>query len=163
ALPKERLPVRSWRNWIDLRHREAPTPVVDGARAPQSERGWPLRVTLLIAVTVALLPIAIVSILQGIERARLDVAEVHDRLVQSAHAAAIEEQNLLASAEQITRALANLADVRQMTANCDSVLADALIGVRYFGSMTRIDRTGRVACSALPLAKGSNISDHDIF
>jgi two-component sensor histidine kinase len=146
-----------------LRHREVPTLDVDGARAPQNERGWPLRVTLLVAVTVALLPIAIVSILQGIERARLDVAEVHDRLVQSAHAAAIEEQNLLASAEQISRALSNLADVRQMTANCDSVLADALIGVRYFGSMTRIDRTGRVACSALPLAKGSNISDHEIF
>jgi two-component sensor histidine kinase len=147
-----------------LRHQAAvPTPPAADARAPQTERGWPLRITLLIAVTVALLPIAIVSILQGIERARLDVVEVHDRLVQSANAAATEEQNLLASAEQITRALANLTDVRLMTPNCDGVLADALIGVKYFGSMTRIDRTGRVACSALPLAKGVDLSNRQIF
>jgi len=145
-----------------LRHPAVRTAAAD-AREPRTERGWPLRITLLLAVTVALLPIAIVSILQGIERARLDVAEVHDRLVQSAHAAAIEEQNLLASAEQITRALSNLSDVQQMTPNCDSVLADALIGVRYFGSMIRVDKTGRVVCSALPLAKGADVSDSDVY
>jgi two-component sensor histidine kinase len=118
---------------------------------------------LLLAVTVALLPIAVVSVLQGIERARLDVANVHDRLVQSARAAASDEENLLASAEQITRALANVADVRAVSPRCDAVLRDALIGVKYFGSMTRIDRNGLVVCSALPLARGVNVASRPIF
>jgi two-component sensor histidine kinase len=156
--------VRSWRNWIASRPQTAPTlPAADATRDAPTERGWPLRVSLLLWVTLALLPIAMVSILQGIERARLDVAEVHDRLVQSARAAASDEENLLASAEQIARALSNLSDVKNMTPACDGVLADALVGVKYFSSMARIDRTGHVACSALPLAKGIDIGNRPIF
>lgn len=88
---------------------------------------------------------------------------MHDRLRQSAISAAGDEETLLASAEQIARALANISDVRKMTPACDAVLSDALIGVKYFSSLTRIDRTGRVVCSALPLAKGMNASGRPIY
>jgi len=138
-------------------------PPASDAREPTSEPGWPLRITLLIAVTVALLPIAVVSILQGVERARVDVSTIHDRLVQSAAGAAKSEENLLLSAEQIARALSNVRDVRNVTRACDSVLADALLGVKYFANLSRIGSDGVVVCSALPRAKGINGSEKLIF
>src|SRR6201992_2622946 len=106
-----------------------------GAREP----GWTLRQRLQAIITIALLPVVLVSIFQGVARARADIAAVHDKLVQSAHTAASSDQNLLASAEQILRAVGSLSDVRQMDANCDGVLADTLIGVRYFSNLSRVD------------------------
>ncbi|MEJ0027451.1 MAG: sensor histidine kinase [Rhizomicrobium sp.] len=135
----------------------------DDAREQTSERGWPLRITLLIAVTVALLPIAVVSILQGIDRAGADVARVHDRLIQSANGAAKDEENLLSSAEQIARALANLSDVRNVSRDCDAVLGDALIGVKYFANLSRLGADGTDVCSALPRARGNSAAGLPIF
>jgi two-component sensor histidine kinase len=114
-------------------------------------------------VTFALLPIAIVSILQGIERARIDVAEVHTKLAQSAVAAAGDEETVLASAEQIARALSSISDVRRITPQCDAILGEALVGVKYFSSISRIDRNGTVACAALPRAKGTSAAARPIF
>ena len=118
------------------------------------EPGWPLRQRLQAIITVALLPVVLVSVLQGVARARSDITSVHDKLVQSARTIASSDQNLLASAEQILRAVGSLSDVRQMGGNCDGVLADTLIGVRFFSNLSRIDAHGRVVCSALALAKG---------
>jgi two-component sensor histidine kinase len=156
--------VRSWRNWIASRPPAATSPAAETReQTTTSEKGWPLRVSLLIWVTLALTPIAIVSILQGIDRARVDVADVHERLVQSARAAASDEENLLTSAEQITRALSTMSDVRRVTPNCDGLLGDALVGVKYFANISRIGADGKVLCSALPRAKGSNAANRPFF
>jgi two-component sensor histidine kinase len=128
-----------------------------------AEPGWTLRQRLQLIITVALLPIVLVSMLQGVERARLDIAEVHDRLIQSARAAAASDQNVLASAEQILRAMGSLRDVADVGDNCDEVLSEALIGVGYFSNMSRIDASGRVVCSAQPLAKNLNVAQLPVF
>jgi len=117
----------------------------------------------LIFVTIALLPIAIVSVFQGIERARADNANVHDRLIQSAQTLAADENNLLASAEQIARALSNVVAVRLIQPSCDDVLKDALGGITYFGNLARIDANGIVRCSALPNARGMSAVAVPIF
>jgi len=130
-----------------------------GAREP----GWTLRRRLQAIITFALLPVILVSIFQGVERARLDIANVHDRLIQSARGAAGGDENLLAAAEQVLRAVGSLSEVRGMNGNCDGVLSDTLIGVRYFSNLTRIDDTGRVACSAMALARGMNVRDYEVF
>ncbi|HEX3756606.1 MAG TPA: sensor histidine kinase [Rhizomicrobium sp.] len=127
------------------------------------EPGWTLRQRLQAIITVALLPVVLVSIFQGVARARMDIAAVHDKLVQSARSAATGDQDLLASADQILRAVGSLSDVRQIGGNCDGVLADTLIGVRYFSNLSRIDEHGRVVCSALALAKGVDVSGDRIF
>lgn len=116
-------------------------------------------------MTVALLPLAIASVLQGVQRARLDVVNIHERLLQSARAAASNEENILASAEQITRALANMPEVRNGDPEkCNSALSDALIGVRFFYNLTRVDAQGRVMCSALPGARSGVITTtRDVF
>jgi two-component sensor histidine kinase len=127
------------------------------------EPGWTLRRRLQAIITFALLPVVLVSIFQGVERARLDITNVHDRLIQSAKSAAVGDENLLAAAEQVLRAVGSLSEVRGMNGNCDGVLSDTLIGVRYFSNLTRVDETGRVACSAMALARGLNVKDYAIF
>jgi two-component sensor histidine kinase len=131
--------------------------------APAREPGWTLRQRLQIIITLALLPVVLVSIFQGVARVRLDIANVHDRLLQSARTVAAGDQNLLAAAEQVLRAVGSLSEVRGISGNCDGVLADTLIGVRYFSNLARIDENGRVACSAMALARGLNVSDYQIF
>ena len=59
--------------------------------------------------------------------------------------------------------MGSLSDVRDMNGNCDGVLADAMIGVRYFTNLTRIDANGTLACSAMPLAQGLNVKDYAMF
>ncbi len=127
------------------------------------EPGWTLRRRLQVIITLALLPVVLVSLFQGVARARLDIANVHDRLLQSARSMAAGDQNLLAAAEQVLRAVASLSEVRGMNGNCDGVLADTLIGVRYFSNLARIDDQGRVVCSAMALARGLNASGYDVF
>jgi len=133
--------------------------MMNGAREP----GWTLRRRLQAIITLALLPVVLVSIFQGVARARLDIATVHDKLLQSAHTVAAGDQNLLAAAEQVLRAVGSLTEVRGMSGNCDGVLADTLIGVRYFSNLTRIDASGRVACSAMALAHGQSVKDYAVF
>jgi two-component sensor histidine kinase len=130
---------------------------------PVREPGWTLRQRLQLIITLALIPVIMVSLFQGVARARLDIANVHDRLIQSARTVAAGDQNLLAAAEQVLRAVGSLSEVRGMSGNCDGVLADTLIGVRYFSNLTRIDESGRVACSAVALARGQNVAGYAVF
>ena len=129
----------------------------------QGEPGWTLRRRLQAIITLALLPVVLVSIFQGVARARLDIENVHDRLVQSARTVAAGDQNLLAAAEQVLRAVGSLSEVRGMNGNCDGVLADTLIGVRYFSNLTRIDASGRITCSAMALARGLSVANYQVF
>ena len=126
--------------------------------------GWTtLRRRLLLIVTIALLPIVLVSIFQGVERVQRDVNDVHAELTQSARTAADSYQSVFISGEQIMRAVGSLSDVRAMNGNCDAILADAMIGVSYFTNLSRVDADGNIICSALPLAKGLNIKTQPAF
>ena len=75
-----------------------------------------LRTRLLFVVIIALLPAAIVSVVQGLDRIQRDAEEVRALLVQTARATASDEQNLLALAEQILRTHANQPVVRASSA-----------------------------------------------
>ena len=70
---------------------------------------------------------------------------------------------MLNAGEQILRAMGSLQDVRDMSGNCDGILADAMIGVSYFTNLSRIDSGGTMVCSAVPLAKGINIAKQPVF
>ncbi len=109
---------------------------------------------------LALLPAAIVSVVQGLDRIQRDNEDVRALLVQTARATASDEQNLLASAEQILRAHANQPDVRQASPACDGALANALLGLSFFPNIMRLDAEGNVVCSALP-HEPLNFSDRD--
>jgi len=140
-----------------------PSMAATSAADETPRQGWSLRARLLIFVSIALWPIAVVSIFQGIERAGADRSSIRDRMVQSAQALAGDEDDLLASAEQITRAISNLSAVRTGTPECGATLKEALVGITYFSNLMRIDRNGAVVCSALPHAKDLNLSATPIF
>ena len=122
-----------------------------------------MRRRLLLIITVALLPIVLVSLFQGTERVQRDVNDVRDQLTQSAKASAENYQSVFSSGEQIMRAMGSLSDVRQMTGDCDGILADAMIGVSYFTNLSRANADGTLVCSAMPLARGINIKSQDVF
>lgn len=127
------------------------------------EVGWTLRQRLQIIITLALLPVAVVSIFQGLARVRIDIADVRERLVQSARSLALDDEDLLAGGDEVLRAVRSLSDVRSVTPNCDSVLADTLIGVRYYSNLSRITANGVVVCSAMALARGQNVANDTVF
>jgi len=151
--------VKSCLNWIASRRITAATSAGDDT----PRQGWSLRARLLVFVSIALWPIAVVSIFQGIERADADRSSIRDRMVQSAQALAGDEDDLLASAEQITRAISNISAVHEVKPECGSILKEALVGITYFSNLMRIDRNGAVVCSALPYDKDLNLSALAIF
>ena len=124
---------------------------------------WTLRRRLLIIITIALLPIVAVSLFQGVERVKRDTEDVRAQLIQSARTTAAGAQEVLNAGEQILRAMGSLQDVRDMSGNCDGIMADAMIGVSYFTNLSRIDAKGTLVCSAVPLSKGINIGKLPIF
>lgn len=127
-------------------------------------RGWStLRRRLLLIVTIALIPIVVVSIFQGVGRVQRDFGDVRDQLTNGANSTAENYQNVFGSGEQIMRAVGSIADVRAMTGNCDAIMADTMVGVRYFTNLSRVDANGTIRCSAMALAKSVNISDIPTF
>jgi two-component sensor histidine kinase len=152
--------VKLWRSWISSAPASRPR---SAANPPPVESGWTIGRRLQLIITVALLPILLVSVLQGIDRAENDVASARAGLIQSARATAASDENLLASAEQVLRAVSSLPDVRDISGDCDRILADTLTGVRYFFNLSRVDAGGHVACSAMALAKGLNFNDREVF
>lgn len=117
----------------------------------------------MLSVTIALTPIILASVIQGMDRARRDTADVRERLLETARAAGTSEENMLAAAEQIARALANLAAVRQAGPDCNRALSDTLKGLSFFTDIARIDGTGKVICAANPLAIGRTVSARRVW
>jgi two-component sensor histidine kinase len=132
-------------------------------REPSSASGWSLRIRLLVTVTIALLPIAALSVLQGMDRARHDTADARAQLAQTALAAATPEQNMLSAAEQILRALANMNEVRDVAAYCNHDLGEALRGLSFFTNITRLDANGTIVCAALPVSLGHSARSSPIW
>jgi two-component sensor histidine kinase len=149
--------MKSWLNWTGWsRRRKAGRD--QGASEPARDAGWSLRFRLALTVLVALTPVAIVSIMQGVDRVQRDVADVRERLSQIARAASNDEENILASAEQVLRALANQPEVRAADARCNAALSDALKGLQFFINIARVGAKGDVLCWALP-PNGRNVSN----
>jgi len=117
----------------------------------------------MVAVSLALTPIILASVVQGMDRARRDTADVRERLIQTARAASTSEENILAAAEQIARALANLPEVRDASPACHQNLSDALRGVAFFTNISRVNSQGVIVCSALAAASGADLSNQPVW
>lgn len=122
----------------------------------------PLRLRLLFWITIWLAPVAAISVFQGIDRIQRDVSDVRERLFESARANAAQEQTVIASGEQVLRALANEPQVRGPGGDCSKSLAAALRGLVYFTNFYRVDSTGRILCAATPpMAGEDNLSSQN--
>ncbi len=99
-------------------------------------------------VHVALLPVAVLSIWQGIDRLRLDQENVRDNLRQSAYAAASDEFNVFFAAEQLLRTMASDPTVRNGSTGCRTRLLQALEGQKFFANFARVSPEGPLLCVA---------------
>src|SRR6185437_5451865 len=95
GLPKGTPHVKSWRSWTGFLRPNPGHKVENAARNSSPDiastdghsGSWStLRRRLLLIVTIALLPIVLVSVFQGIERVQRDVRDVREALTQSARA-----------------------------------------------------------------------------
>ncbi|HMI97875.1 MAG TPA: sensor histidine kinase [Micropepsaceae bacterium] len=75
---------------------------------------------------------------------------MRERLIQTARSSAADEENLLASGEQVLRALANQPEVNAGAPDCGKSLANAIKGLNYFTNIARIDARGELLCAAVP-------------
>jgi len=96
-----------------------------------------------------LLPAAAVSVVQGIDRVQRDVADVRERLIQTARATASDEESVFSAGGQVLSALANQPDVRMGAEQCGAALSNAIKGLTYISNILRFDEQGKVQCAAL--------------
>lgn len=152
--------MKSWRSltgWLRPRSKSS-LQDAKAREAPPESSGWSLRFRILVTIIIALMPVAILSVVQGVDRVQRDEKDIRERLFQTARASASDEENMLAAAEQILRALANQPDVRSgSNPDCDKELSDALSGLSFFTNIGRIDAKGEVICSALPQGNKLNV------
>jgi two-component sensor histidine kinase len=112
------------------------------------------------------------SFVQGIERAVRDQTDVRAQLITSARAASTPAQNVLASADQVARAVASLPAVAGIKPQCSQDLAAAKRNLVFFTNISRLDASGKIVCAASPASIGlmtrdpagwSQLSEHDEF
>jgi two-component sensor histidine kinase len=109
-----------------------------------------LRNGLVLVVVVALLPMAVLSALQGSAAwadARVLAA---NKLRANAWLVAEGERDVFTSARQAVLSASRASTVRTMGDGCSDVLADARLGTVGIINLTRSDASGRLRCSALP-------------
>lgn len=109
-----------------------------------------LRNGLVLIVLAALLPMVILSALQG--KAAWKDAEVlaTNRLRANAWLIAEGERDVFVTARQAVLFASSTSAVRNMDSACSDVLANARVGTVGIINLTRSDAAGRVRCSALP-------------
>ncbi len=113
---------------------------------------------LLIAVFIALLPTALLSIYLSFSVRNQARDLISERLVASAEAtAAMQRESIAVVGRTMTTLSANTA-VRMVMPECDRVLADALVTPSLASNFARIDAGGNVRCAGLPQRSSTNVA-----
>jgi two-component sensor histidine kinase len=107
-----------------------------------------LRPRLLLIVVLALGPLALASVGQGLMRFQTRHAEIDANLLQMALYTTGNERNILSSAEQYLNELAQRPDIRNAGPDCAQTLSDTLIGRSLFLNVVRVDSQGQIKCGA---------------
>ena len=136
----------SWTNWLLGKSRANDRRKIE--QAITGPGGLGLR--FLLVVLIALLPVAALSVWQGMERLRLDQQNVRDNLRQSAFAAASDDLNIFYGAQQLLRTLSSEPTVRAGDMGCRTRLLKALEGSRLISNVSRVSADGELLCVAHP-------------
>ncbi len=108
-----------------------------------------LGIRFLAIVSLALLPVAALSIWQGIERIRLDQEHVRETLRQSALTAASDEASIFTVSEQLLQTLAKQVEIRFGNNGCDRRLEDSVRDLTVFENIARASPDGAILCAAV--------------
>ncbi len=136
----------SWTNWLLGKSRANDRRKIE--QAITGPGGLGLR--FLLVVLIALLPVAALSVWQGMDRLRLDQQNVRDNLRQSAFAAASDDLNVFYGAQQLLRTLSSEPNVRSGDTGCRTRLLKALEGSKLISNVGRVSADGNLLCVAHP-------------
>jgi two-component sensor histidine kinase len=107
-----------------------------------------LRPRLLLIVALALGPLALASIGQGLIRFQTRHEEIDANLLQMAMYETSNERSILSSAEMYLNELAQRQDIRSAGPECAQTLSDTLIGRSLFLNVTLVNTRGQITCGA---------------
>lgn len=118
-----------------------------------------LRAELILVTMAVLLPIAALSIWQGLASHKYTTALLDDRLIIGALAMAERERDELIIAERTLLILSQNEDVRAMTARCNDRLKPGLLANPGVLNIVRVDASGLVRCSIAPFEPGLSLAN----
>lgn len=149
---------------------------VRGARRSSRAAGWaqdprdvgfkgqPIRRTLLLILLFTLLPLAVLTAMQGISRVEQDRDELHRRLADAALLTAYSEQNSVYRSESILAVLGGNSDIVDApTADCNARLAQIRDTLMAYSHLSVIGTDGRIRCASNPRAVGDVVTDRSFW
>ncbi|HEX7727085.1 MAG TPA: sensor histidine kinase [Rhizomicrobium sp.] len=107
-----------------------------------------LRSQLMLIVVLALAPLAIASIAQGVMHVRARQGAIDDVLRQTATYATHNEQNIFAASALLLKGVAAHPELRAGAAPCAALLKTAVLGLPSVLNLTFVDAEGKPVCSS---------------
>jgi two-component sensor histidine kinase len=118
-----------------------------------------MRNGLILVVFAALLPVTVVSFIQGNATLKNTRNLAFDRLSDTARAVAERQRDPFVIAQHLLLAHTTNRDVVRMTADCDTALRISLSNYPPVTNIARTAADGAVRCSAIPLTKPVNLAN----
>ncbi|MFC5460795.1 ATP-binding protein [Massilia niabensis] len=131
--------------------------------ASQLFRSGSLRSRLMLLVALAILPLALMTILGGIREREQAIEASEDNLRRLTNLAAANEAQSVERARQILVDLASVPDLLGETPRCNALLADVLDRNEGYANFGLIQMNGDVSCSAVPMLHPVNLGDRTHF
>jgi signal transduction histidine kinase/ActR/RegA family two-component response regulator len=122
-----------------------------------------LRSRLMLLVALAMMPLAVMTVLSGIREREHAIKASEENLRRLTGMAAANEAQSIEGARQILVDLASVPDLMGDTAKCTSLLSDVLDRNEGFVNFGLIQLNGDVTCSAVPLLHPVNLGDRSHF
>ena len=122
-------------------------------------RPMKMRNGLILVVFAALLPVTVVSFIQGNATLKNTRNLAFDRLSDTARAVAERQRDPFVIAQHLLLAHTTNRDVVRMTADCDTALRISLSNYPPVTNIARTAADGAVRCSAIPLTKPVNLAN----
>jgi signal transduction histidine kinase/ActR/RegA family two-component response regulator len=122
-----------------------------------------LRSRLMLLVALAITPIAIMTVMNGVRERDRAIKASEENLRRLTGLAAANEAQSIESARQILIDLASVPDLMKGPAKCNALLADVLDRNDGYVNFGLVQLNGDVSCSAVPLLHPVNLSDRSHF
>jgi len=122
-----------------------------------------LRSRLMLLVALAILPLAIMTVVGGMREREQAVQASEENLRRLTNLAAANEAQSIERARQILVDLASVPDLLGPTPGCNALLADVLDRNEGYVNFGLIQLNGDVSCSAVPMLHPVNLGDRSHF
>jgi signal transduction histidine kinase/ActR/RegA family two-component response regulator len=122
-----------------------------------------LRSRLMLLVALAILPLALMTILGGLREREQAIEASEENLRRLTNLAAANEAQSVERARQILVDLTSVPDLMGETPRCNALLADVLDRNEGYVNFGLIQLNGDVSCSAVPMLHPVNLGDRSHF